>query len=429
MEIIFYLYDESEKDFICNSTDTDLSVSKFVICSHLDFSRFTTDIAGEEKGLEVVVSEKLLEQEGLLDIAPDDGWGLEVLKSTKYKLGRRIDEYCREKGAYYEDLAKYIYFRSVIQISDYPDQIDTFIPSKDMAEYLKRPIKSCDSILDIIYHAPCCLQKKLEGLKQVRFKLENSIEYFLRMECDELISNIEKAMELIDEDGVFSLEPACFEDNNHDSDSYFEGVYGTWNDVNEFVRANLEDCEIKDTDLWWYEATKWIKGEQGKYVKACAYIIVGGELWYIDLEDAEKKYCSCDFYDGISLNLPVPFKAGDIVEYDGYPFTPKQRILIANTGDNLDCCSLQSIHWDYHNNYWSGGAVKHGFLGIDMYPGVSALYTMHRFGETLDESEEILRRCATYIDGDEDRGEKLEDRIYKAETSDLSEILNELEAK
>lgn len=55
----------------------------------------------------------------------------------------------------------------------------------------------------------------------------------------------------------------------------------------------------------------------------------------------------------------VPFKAGDIVEIDLYPFADKRIIEIVEVGDNHDCCCLQALS-RRKDGSWTIGAVNTG---------------------------------------------------------------------
>ena len=379
MKNIFYLTTAEEWAFICNHTKTDLSASQCKFFDHITFEEIILDIKDIHDGHHVVISDKLLEKSGIEEDY-DSSAPYDLLKPSKYKLGRQFERYCEGKAVFFDELSKYIYYRTMTQISDYTELLDEFMPSREMAEFLKKPGISISNIADIIYSSPCPLDKKLTGLKKLSIILEESLETILKAKCDELIGNIESALALIDSEGVFTIESAKFVAENGENSNSFEGVYATWNHVLEYVGEDLKNNEINDDRLYWHEVTKWINNGNGRYIEGCSYILVRGKLWFICSDNNDERYGYNHFYTDVNLNLPVPFKAGDIVECDGYPFTPKAKLLILDVGDNLDCCCLRAIHLG-ESGRWDVGAVKHGIIGYDQYPQLSPLYTLRTFKE------------------------------------------------
>ncbi len=175
------------------------------------------------------------------------------------------------------------------------------------------------------------------------------------------------------------------------------------------------------------ERDKWIKDQNGKYVEAFEYIIVKGEIIFTAIDhnlekndadfisqcinyplDNEDNFIGIfDYVDAVNLNIPVPFKAGDIIECDGIPFGPPTHILILETGDNIDCCCLQGMSLDPEGK-WVYGAVKHGHAQYhDYFPMISPLYSARIFDGEPDEGEELLFEIGKIIGGDEEKGRAL----------------------
>ena len=115
-----------------------------------------------------------------------------------------------------------------------------------------------------------------------------------------------------------------------------------------------------------------------------------------------------DLHGNRNLNLPVPFKAGDIIEVDGYPYSPKVHVLILDIGDNCDCCSLVGISRNRHG-LWDIGAVKHGCIGYDHFyiQQISPLYTARTYDGKLRKNEEMLLWLKEYICDDAEKAERV----------------------
>ena len=98
--------------------------------------------------------------------------------------------------------------------------------------------------------------------------------------------------------------------------------------------------ETKAIDLRWYHASKWGKNSEGKYIEACTYLITRDEILCFSKEVDMGDLYTYDYYMVEDLNISVPYKAGDILECDGFPFGPQFHILIVDIGDNHDCCCV-----------------------------------------------------------------------------------------
>ena len=159
----------------------------------------------------------------------------------------------------------------------------------------------------------------------------------------------------------------------------------------------------------------------------CEYYIVNSKIVYYKDYDyskidkvsyqhprlADTKY----IYDSVNLNLPIPFKAGDIVSCNLKPFSNNKNMIIVSVGDNCDCCSVQIAFIDQYGKL-NTGALKHSDMRQNgVFPCISPLYTLRSINEdelTLHEKVEFVR-IKEEINGDEKRGrEVLNDlRRYK----------------
>ena len=118
-------------------------------------------------------------------------------------------------------------------------------------------------------------------------------------------------------------------------------------------------------------------------------------------------YCRAD-----NLNVPVPFKPGDIITYDGFPFGPKGHILIVEVGDNRDCCCLQGLSLDTDGK-WIMGAVKHGSAQHYYFPRISPLFTAEIYNGEPEEKEKVMLDISKMIDGKEENGRKFWHALFR----------------
>lgn len=178
--------------------------------------------------------------------------------------------------------------------------------------------------------------------------------------------------------------------------------------------------EVGHEDLRWYNICKWVKDANGKYVEACRYIIARDEIIYSEVnDDISEQECTDIYciYDIVNLNAPVPFRAGDLLEFNGYPFGLKCHVLILDIGDNWDCCSVQGLALN-DKGLWSCGAVKHGMVSLGYTPKISYLYSAVMYEGVLEEPERGLLKIRDYIGNDEKRGREIYDIIWAGDLTD-----------
>lgn len=284
--------------------------------------------------------------------------------------------------------------------------LDEFIQSEEMREYLKTAHEVTVKIADIIFHAPASMQRKKEALEALRNETENIGDRKLNEDCNMYLNAIITAEKIMYDEGVFSVESRNYDEKTSAVEYEFDGIFAKYSDVEEYVKWAINYYEISDDMPLIFEAVKWTMSEQGKYVRACTYWIVRGEIWFAEVDMLSIYNYRLNIYWSIDLNLPVPFVAGDIVEVDLYPFEHKKILAILEIGDNNDCCSLQGLSRT-SKGLWKVGAVKHGNIGSYVLPSISPLYTMTKIKGELPSDYSILNSVHSYIDGNEEKGLKL----------------------
>lgn len=281
--------------------------------------------------------------------------------------------------------------------------IDEFVASKEMKSYLKTPHRSVDTIAEIIYYSPAPIERKKIALTELLEDLNPEDNQELIENSKAYLASIQEALRLIDTEGVFSVEQCCYNKNTGDSDYCFDGLFNKSDDLIQYIKHMNEICEIKDDTSSLYQAVKWVNDASGKLVEACTYWIVRGEIWLVQVEGRMLDEDSVEISALDDINLPVPFKAGDIVEIDLYPFADKRIIEIIEIGDNHDCCCLQAISRKIDGS-WTISAVKHGHIGNYLILGISPLYTMTAYNDALPPEYEVLAKVSEFINGKEENG-------------------------
>lgn len=251
----------------------------------------------------------------------------------------------------------------------YLEILETFIPSAEMREYLAGQELSDKQISDIILGAPVPLTTKL--------KYTTGEDYD---EIKQAIDNLELNCE-----GHFFLFDNWYDDEFFESSQYPSRPFFAFSDVLEYIQNEIAECGEDYADTNWYTLSKWVRveNESDSNVHMCVYeyILIKDEICYFIKYNLKNTDAPINienrFLESTDLNLPVPFKVGDIVNIDCRPFAPVRQVKITEIGDNHDCCSLQAEYYDNKEKKYATGAVKHCSIFDNHYrPLLSPLYRM-----------------------------------------------------
>ena len=279
--------------------------------------------------------------------------------------------------------------------------LNKFLPSSEIREYILHGNTCVDDITDIIFFSPAgFLDEKRDAIAKL-LEIGDADEKILE-KCRNAVLYLDKAMELLSEEGLFTLEARHFDETTKQQESDFEGIFLSYEDAKDEMTLWDENEDV------WFELTLWEKNDKGKMEDVASFILVKGRPMYCRLEDEllenikgfnEDYLWQFEMLSMTDLNLPVPYKAGDIVEVGSAPFVPRQRILITDVGDNKDCCCLQGFGKLSCGEY-AVGAIKHGHVGYaksDCYILPSLLYEMKKYDGKLPDEEQILNEVAWII--------------------------------
>ena len=195
---------------------------------------------------------------------------------------------------------------------------------------------------------------------------------------------------------IYSIVNEDINEKSFHSDDWCDwGVYCDWYELEKWHAATKEDAKHE------YVRMDMVKG------KSYTYTFVNGEICYFDnfLErfNHRKEYRIKEklslVYSGNSLNLPTPWKEGDILEVDGTPFAPKVRVVVLNSRDENDCCFPCCMYLTEKGV--DAGALKHSHIYENApYDNISPLYSVKRFTGKLTAKESILKSVSDYVKGD-----------------------------
>ncbi|WP_448919248.1 hypothetical protein [Eubacterium sp.] len=295
----------------------------------------------------------------------------------------------------------------------YKKYIDEFMPSDEMRNYLKTQELTPYQIASLIFNSPYSIDEKKNAFYSL---LNETDDNELKALCSNCIENIERAYELLNTDGTFKVTSSFV--NGVVPELNDEGLFSNYKDVKEFIASDIKECEYKDYDYYSYFVEKWIKNKNGKLENVITYYVIKNEICYFKyspLGDYLKEFLH-DFEPKIrnfELNVPTPFKVGDVVEFDGYPFAQKRFSLILSTGDNQDCCSLWNLYCWAGPRTWKTGAVKHGQVGYVLRNNfiVPPLYNAKRYDGVLPSTFKIFDEIKQAFGDDEQKYHELDSII------------------
>ncbi len=318
----------------------------------------------------------------------------------------------------------------------YRGYLDTCMPSEEMRDYLKTiDYLSEWQIYNMILWAPVSIYTKKSEFEKLLRDAELHKDSELFNEAKKGLRNVEYALKCLDMEGIFLVNYMVYKDNEHDSSVSEEYVFDNFDKVQTFIRKYCEECEFTTDDLNWFEVIKWVKNPDGDYKEYCYYVIAREDIVFFSVDKESGIPDDCHEFGNImgDLNLPVPFKAGDILEVDGFPFGPRFRTLVLSVGDNWDCCCVQALALN-EDGKWEMGAFKHAMVSYRYSPKFAYLYTARKYAGELPDDERILGRIKEYIDGDVFKGDVYHSILFggcytEAELDDRIDILKGLNSR
>lgn len=296
------------------------------------------------------------------------------------------------------------------------DVIHELFSSEDMQEYLCKNSRELTkwSRIDMIAAAPIPMQRKLEIFNALADQ-EN-----LADEIDE-VNRDDSIEEEVKEEILKMVKERSYSNNANTIRLALEALYNIFNGVfllKIYMRVNEETDEVEvyetlpfssyekaiayveknyvkeELPYFWCEFTKWEQDADGNLKETWQYTIVEGQILFFENKQYKLwEICKQDE----SLNLPVPFQMGDIIEVECMPFVGKHYALILSVGDNEDCCCVREVHVTEKGTL-AEGALKHGWIyEPNEFYATSPLYSAKRYNGKLSERDEVLKRIKNYM--------------------------------
>jgi hypothetical protein len=220
-------------------------------------------------------------------------------------------------------------------------------------------------------------------------------------------------------------------DENESYAELFFSFRALSNYVNKMIEEETEDLEEGEEYTCWTKATKWAANDDGTATPVFSYIFIGNEICCFE-RIAEKRHERFRGYvSSMDLNLPIPFKVGDIITLDCLPFAPVKHAVIIEKTNDWDCCGVRILYRQKHEingkDEWAAGALKHGHGWNSYDPLLSPLYRLSSFTGELPLKERLMAEVQQFVRQDSENGDKIEEFVHESEPddNDLSAYLKE----
>lgn len=302
--------------------------------------------------------------------------------------------------------------------------------SEEMVCYLIGCKLNDYNMLDIILGAPLPLTEKRKLLELLN--TPDSDEYADVSDCIREFDDALAALELKNGE-IFTLSEYWYDDDILDENRSFAEPFLSFQAAAEYIKKLIEE-ETEDIDdideyICWTEITKWIPVGEGKMKDVYTYTFVGNEIHYFKRIGNLPRDSYRGYKSSLDLNLPIPFKPGDIVTLNCLPFRPVKQAVLLEV-DNRDCCGVQILYPRKNkitgDIVWETGALKHGDGWEGYFPMLSSLYRLSKYEGELSGEERILKDVQKLIYQNEETGRKLWKYILKT-APDEEELLKYLE--
>lgn len=283
--------------------------------------------------------------------------------------------------------------------------IDTCVPSNEMKEYLKTQKWTDLDLVELILGSPIKLEDKMKCL----FKINDS-----EIALDTYSETCNALIELknIKDSEILVVHDCWYDYDFHDKNSSFYRPCLDYAQALHEIRKLMEEEEWDENTLCWTKVEKWDTGTGGTPIHLYTYYFIGDEPVYFKSHSVD---CHRDGFKGyaysVDLDLPVPFKPGDIITLDVRPFGPVNVAVITETDNNFDCCGTQILYPNEKGTY-NSFALKHGHgFGEHYFPLLSSLYRAEKYKGELKGKKAILKDVSEFVKAKEGNGRKLYDDL------------------
>ena len=265
--------------------------------------------------------------------------------------------------------------------------------SDDMVNYLKDEDVTDDEIMTIICSSPLSLNDKINSLMELKNEAKSQNNEKLLKYISDSSDLYNLCINHLSSDGVFLIKVHEYDGNVSKITERFGTLCLSYKQSMEWIVE--DDRWYEPDDYHWCEIDKWDKDVNGVLYQSASFMVFNQEIYYCDLERSSiNKSWFLPYHE---LRVKVPFKPGDILEIDRYPFGPKIHVLTINIGDNVDCCSFQVLSYDVDENNWYIGGARHDNIGNLVHTNISPLFSTKIYHGKLNDDEKFMIKLGDYI--------------------------------
>lgn len=270
------------------------------------------------------------------------------------------------------------------------DIITEFIRSPEMCEHLKKAPLTIWALANLIINAPESISSKQLALRSLLPTRNEETAALI----NKYIREIDAAWyELLHLDGAVLNLIECWYDDEMLCEKKSTGMpFTSFETAIGYIHQLMIAEEWDDDTTCWTVIEKWAPAENGQVEKTYEYTLIKDTI--VDFAcyntDTNIKVGGRTFRKAYrnpldaDLNLPIPFKPGDIIALDCRPFAPVKPALLLEVSD--DCCGVQMIFehdGQINNPVYGTAALKHGhgftdFRGCEYFHPLSYLYNLQR---------------------------------------------------
>lgn len=241
-------------------------------------------------------------------------------------------------------------------------EIISIIEAPELKRYLKSRVDALTiyAFADIVAGAPIALDRKRELL----LRLEKEDEGDLIAGYGAFLNQAMEVVEnMIPEASCLMVSPMGFDETENRMTAltepfYVESLPEAQISIQKYLMAN--EANSAKSFYWELELFNFRKGEKLRgFCESC--------FTYIATTEGELQYVRCPRYHryarpfGASLpelNLPVPYRPGDVLHIDCRPYVPFDTYCLITEVEDA-CCSVQCLFL-YEKDKYDVGALKHG---------------------------------------------------------------------
>lgn len=332
------------------------------------------------------------------------GWEYDYTADENEKSianGMTIREY---RATYVANSAKQITVQAKSPHIELCREIISLLHSPELKEFLLRNPQNlkADDYANIVAGAPISLMQKRMLLTRLANNSETEKE---SATIKSYITALNSACEFLygksGKPGFLSitLRTGC----NLEDDNRMDGAYYA-SSIKEAQKAIREYRKENDDDDWKCLYWKIEQLHESAPVGYCGFLLPKytfiandyGEIQYFLQNGTPLFSTAAEAFGGVNLNLPVPYRPGDILEIDCSPYTDGPRYCRLTKVGN-DCCGIQCVYPDEDGKLRSG-ALKHGNYFASPYrlpQYLSPLYHAKKYTGKLPEKYRIINQKKT----------------------------------